>query len=589
MKSFPGSTQHLKGQVSLLKPSFFRRKLPVLIILSLCITLTFSLLQYTPLFKNWEDNFQSVYYLFKANFSTPVKSQLPIILIKISDKSYPKRFPRSPIDREWSSKLIQEVGQHNPKLIVFNTLLDRKTAPAKDRALLTALKSSKNVVIRFDPRYPNQPEFSEVTKAQGASRYQISSSGQLQSVCNSTLSCGTDKILHHEIEKLLRKEFNLSPKSPFFHQDWLKLNLDLTKNGDTLETVVYPVLESNQVKLLPKGALKNKVIIIETDFPELTTSYRSPVPNQDRALSEGEVLAQTLNMIYNNQFFDQMSFKIFGVILGATLIFISSLFIFFNNFITITTVLGLHILQFFTASYLFSSYNYEVPFVTFTIAIFSFIGITLLYLLGTEKISRLETELSLKQTKIDFLSNELSSHSLFNEFSRLSVMIKKDPEKARLYLIEFAEMLRSSLKNADKISIPIQEQLEYLFAYIAQQQLVYGEKIRFDVKIEEGLEQIKLPWHLFFPFIENAVKYSETYLNTSQEGNAEINVSLTHKNQVLTFEVKNPFVPGQPVASTQTGMKNLQQRLSYLFRNDQFEISSQSHGKFWVSTLVLKL
>lgn len=566
-----------------------KRKFIVLSLLSLLTTLTFSLLQYTPLFKDWDNNFQMTYYLFKSSFSTPAPSNLPIVLVKISDQSYPINLPRSPIDRGWTADLIDNLTQHAPKLIILNTLLDRSTEQKKDQRLASAILKNGKVILKSDPRYPNLKKYSNNALSEGTVRYQISSSGRLQNICNSPLACGSHQILHQQIQKSLNKIISLSPDSPFFTADWLKINLSLTQSKHKMETVRYPTLEADQINKLPKGALKDKIIIIETDFPELSSGFRSPIPLQEHLLSEGEVLAQTLVMINSGQFSKQISFGSFFIVSLLSALLLSILFIFQNNIIAIISFFILQVGTFLTASYLFSTHAYEIPFISLVSSTDTFLFLSLVYLLGTEKVSRLETELSLKQTKVDFLTNELFSHSLFNEFSRLSVMIKKSPEKAREYLIEFSEMLRNSLKNADKIAVPIQEQIDYLHSYITQQKIVHGDRLQFDINIDKNLNNIQIPWHLFFPLLENAVKYSESFLNLSKEKVANITVNLIYEDGILCFHVKNPFMEGQAVASTRTGMKNLNQRLSYLFPAEKYEVTSKSLDHFWIATLKLKV
>lgn len=206
-----------------------------------------------------------------------------------------------------------------------------------------------------------------------------------------------------------------------------------------------------------------------------------------------------------------------------------------------------------------------------------------------ERFHRLTTELHLKQVKIDLLTNELHSHHLFNEFSRLSVMIRQDPEAAREYLVEFADMLRISLKYADQQQVALTIQLDYLNAYLRQQQLVAKERFQVEWDIRGDLNTVTLPWHLLFPLVENAVKNATQLTRHQPDQQAILHLSLNCGPRELVFSISNPYHPSLKAPSSATGLKNLKNRLDWFYPRHTYQLAFDQTDHIWTARLSLPL
>ena len=168
-------------------------------------------------------------------------------------------------------------------------------------------------------------------------------------------------------------------------------------------------------------------------------------------------------------------------------------------------------------------------------------------------------------------------------------MIKHRPESAREYLIEFAEMLRLSLKYGDQRHVPISVQMEFIDLYIRQQEIIHQDRISFDLSLDAGRQgQITAPWHTFFPLVENAVKYTESFQKPNSNITAKVRIELIVSDRSIQFITENPF-DSSPISSTQTGLENLRKRLILAYPGGDFQLESSSEGQQWISQLVIPI
>jgi len=540
----------------------------------------------SPLARDWENRFQSNYYLLRSAFSHPEASPLPMVVILIDDNSLPAGSSRSPIDRGWLAEQVQKIAAENPALIVFNILLDRLSTETADRELADALRQSGKVILRDDPHFPVRSLFSEAALDRGSMQFRLDSTGTVQDVCNSAVSCRSPQILHHRIWRKITSIFNLAGAQSPPSIPWLKINFSETptpqSNG---QLTAYPVIRAHEIDKMAPDALQGKIVLIGSGFADIYPLYRIPLDDPQMEMQETEILAQLLTMMAQNSYLRSvsglwMALFAFGFMVAVALILI------YRGILPATIITLLAILAYFIlCSVGFAFLNLEIPFIVPAIVLFLFLSSGILYQSVRERFFRLSLELQLKQKKIDYLTNELHAHHLFNEFSRISVMIRQNPESAREYLIEFAEMLRLSLKYGDQQMVPISIQMEYIELFINQQRIIHQDRLKFELNLEtESLRQYHAPWHIFFPLVENAVKYSGVYLKNNPETTPTIRIDVTVSERQLTFEIENPF-DATTTTSSQTGLKNLRNRLDLAFPRGNYFLDSSGSQQTWIGRL----
>jgi sensor histidine kinase YesM len=546
-------------------------------------------LQPTGLIQDMNQRLLSIGYNLRFSFAEPVAKEIETIHIQLDDSTIPLQLSRYPLDRFWLAGVIDQVSSLNPGLIILNIILDRPTIDSHDQALAASFQQAGNVIIRESSRLPTLHLFKKSVRASGVLKLKEDSTSTIRMVCNSKKSCGKADILHQQVWDILHPDKSYSESFP--ESDWLAINFHRTP----------PAFINNKTLSLDKilsnsgGTLNKQIVIIGGQFESITPGLKTPLTlTQSDLSSESEIFGQMLNMLATRKLITKFSPVASTIMLGLILLVLGSLS--FHSYYTASIGLwiGSLICWITTSSLLFSFYNVDIPFFLPTLEI-SFFTIVLIFTsLSWEKINNLDKALTiekqktlLKEAKINHLTGQMNAHNVFNEFSRIKGMITVDPEKAKIYLLNFANMLKYSLMYSDKPSTPLEYHTDFIRYYLSQQESI-NDRFQFHMDFKVTDENIKLPWNVLFPLVENAVKYSEN-LDRDNHPDIKINLVLSNNNDNLDFVVKNPFDESVSPESTGTGIRNLKERLAFFYEEKAFSLEAKKEGSSWSSLLRLPL
>ena len=116
-----------------------------------------------------------------------------------------------------------------------------------------------------------------------------------------------------------------------------------------------------------------------------------------------------------------------------------------------------------------------------------------------------EREQQKRVLEMNFLRAQINPHFLYNMlFSiRCTVEIGKSEQAAQM-IGAFIDLLRSTLAVKDS-TIPLCEELESTRKYLVVQKLRYGEKVNYEIDMQEGTECCMVPPLILQPLVENAI------------------------------------------------------------------------------------
>jgi len=139
----------------------------------------------------------------------------------------------------------------------------------------------------------------------------------------------------------------------------------------------------------------------------------------------------------------------------------------------------------------------------------------------------LQSQLFRSQTTPHFIFNSLMSIQTF--------LLDNKTEQASKYLVDFAKLIRSILKNTQKSLIPLEEEIESIKQYLRLEEMRFGDK--FDVDIQVNIQfpnDIEFPPMLIQPHIENAIIHG--LLPASKKGQLLIAFSEVNKQLRILVE-----------------------------------------------------
>ena len=184
------------------------------------------------------------------------------------------------------------------------------------------------------------------------------------------------------------------------------------------------------------------------------------------------------------------------------------------------------------------------------------------------QIAQLETELK-------YLKAQINPHFLFNGLNTIFGFINKNNQQAKDALLQFSDLLRYNLYEADVDKIDLVKEAGYIENYVAIQRARSDSNLKINLTIDIKDNEVKIAPLLFVPFIENAFKYA----SRDENNDNLIKISLVQEKDIILFECKNSF-ENSASENKGIGLQNVKRRLDLLYK-DLYILDMGSVGNIW--------
>jgi signal transduction histidine kinase len=180
------------------------------------------------------------------------------------------------------------------------------------------------------------------------------------------------------------------------------------------------------------------------------------------------------------------------------------------------------------------------------------------------------------------LQAQMNPHFLFNALNTVAALVRTNPGTAERTVEHLADVLRKTLARTSRTSGTLDEELEYLKAYLAVEQQRYGERLKVSWTIPEDTRRLALPPLLLQPLVENALKHG---LGARLEG-GRLAIAAARDGDSLRLSVTDDGAGLPTRAQEGTGIGNLRRRLATLY-GDRAHFSLEQQNGSTVATLDL--
>ena len=178
------------------------------------------------------------------------------------------------------------------------------------------------------------------------------------------------------------------------------------------------------------------------------------------------------------------------------------------------------------------------------------------------------TEERLEQ-EFKYFYSQISPHFLYNTINTIIALSYQDSEKTRKALSNLSVYFRGKLElHLEKGLIPLEEELDMVIAYLEMEKLRYGDKLKVELDIEEGLVAMIPPLTLQ-PLVENAVNHGirpkegpgTIKLIARLIGQKQIEITIEDDGVGMSAEKKARLIEGD---LERLGFKNVNKRMRML-------------------------
>ncbi len=122
----------------------------------------------------------------------------------------------------------------------------------------------------------------------------------------------------------------------------------------------------------------------------------------------------------------------------------------------------------------------------------------------TNKLERQEIELARQNAELSALHSQIDPHFLFNilETVRMRSVLKNEGETAGM-IEKMANLVRQNISWSTDYST-IEEELEFIRAYLELQQYRFGDRLKFGIETDRDYSEYRIPRLTLTTFVENA-------------------------------------------------------------------------------------
>lgn len=167
------------------------------------------------------------------------------------------------------------------------------------------------------------------------------------------------------------------------------------------------------------------------------------------------------------------------------------------------------------------------------------------------------------QTELKYLRLQLNPHFLFNGLNTVYGLIEMSNRSARDMVVQFSDLLRYNLYEAEVDRIELAKEVDYLQNYVALQKARSNDNVAVSLGVDYQNGGVKIAPLLFMAYVENAFKYvsrGDTFPN-------RIQIGLREEAGRIDFTCTNTYEEETGAVAGGIGLANAARRLELLYKD----------------------
>jgi signal transduction histidine kinase len=162
------------------------------------------------------------------------------------------------------------------------------------------------------------------------------------------------------------------------------------------------------------------------------------------------------------------------------------------------------------------------------------------------------------------LQAQVNPHFLFNALNTIAALVRTDPRAAETTTENLARILRRTLDRTHRANCTVDDEIDYLRAWLAVESERYGERLRVDFEVDPAAVELRIPTMTLQPLVENSLKHG---IGGKLEG-GRVGVRVHRDGERLRLEVEDDGAGFPREPRDGTGLSNLRRRLETIYGPD---------------------
>ena len=211
-----------------------------------------------------------------------------------------------------------------------------------------------------------------------------------------------------------------------------------------------------------------------------------------------------------------------------------------SSFVFLAIQLPMLISNFITNTFFEADFDYTI--VTNIALILAFGRGLLIYLnyFSESLVKQKDVELSkLKelhaQAETKLLQSQINPHFLYNSLNSIASLAPIDSVKTQKMAHSLSDLFKYSINRKGKKMSTVKDEIEMVKAYLDIEKIRFGDRLQFDIEVDNAIENYEIPLFLIQPLVENAVKHGIS----QNEGNGLIVLKIEKDENELIISVSD--------------------------------------------------
>lgn len=170
-----------------------------------------------------------------------------------------------------------------------------------------------------------------------------------------------------------------------------------------------------------------------------------------------------------------------------------------------------------------------------------------------------ELESQTLKAELNYLKAQVNPHFFMNTLNNIHALIDIDGERAKEAVIELSRIMRYVLYDADRPSVPLGKEVDFIDNYIRLMQIRYAGDVEIHAVYPSEKGDVQVPPLMLITLLENAFKHGVCY-----GAGSFVDARLVLEEGFLSYTVENS-VADTPEKGGGVGLENLRRRLELLY------------------------
>jgi signal transduction histidine kinase len=162
------------------------------------------------------------------------------------------------------------------------------------------------------------------------------------------------------------------------------------------------------------------------------------------------------------------------------------------------------------------------------------------------------------RAELKALRAQINPHFLFNALNAIAGLIRTEPEAAEETVERLAEVFRYTLRKSDKEWVRLDEEMEFVAAYLGIEHARFGERLTVEIAIGADTGAVPVPAMSIQPLVENAIKHGTSVV----ERPGRVRIAAAVVGGRLRIEVTDNGPGFRGGATEGHGLRNVSERLA---------------------------